>query len=68
MAALRGGDWLAALAIAGDPDTGMRAVFNRSYQWLSEPERRVFRLLGLVPGTDVTADADGRSPGRPFRR
>jgi DNA-binding SARP family transcriptional activator/tetratricopeptide (TPR) repeat protein len=57
VAALRGGDRLAALAIPGDPDTGMRAVFDQSYHWLSEPERRVFRLLGLVPGNDVTVDA-----------
>jgi DNA-binding SARP family transcriptional activator len=37
----------------GDPLTDIRAVFSRSYQNLSEPAARLFRLLGLHPGPDI---------------
>ena len=46
---------------AGDLDTvkvggrSLTAVFDLSYQGLAEPARRVFRLLALHPGRDVTA-------------
>ncbi|HEX2773546.1 MAG TPA: BTAD domain-containing putative transcriptional regulator, partial [Micromonosporaceae bacterium] len=56
-AQLADGNRLAALAIAGDDQAAVRSVFDLSYQTLSEPVRRTFRLLGLVPGPDVTVDA-----------
>lgn len=36
---------------------GTRGVFDLSYQALPEHQRRLFRLLGLHPGEDVTADS-----------
>ncbi|HUQ56025.1 AfsR/SARP family transcriptional regulator [Lentzea sp.] len=36
---------------------GVRGVFDLSYQALPENQRRLFRLLGLHPGEDVTADS-----------
>lgn len=45
-------------ALGGDdPATDVRAVFSWSYQQLSDPARRLFRLLGLHPCPDVTAQA-----------
>jgi len=57
IARLRGSDRLAALAIDGDADTELQTIFNQSYRALAEPEQRMFRLLGLVPGDDVTVAA-----------
>ena len=37
--------------------TSGRTVFATSYQHLTETEARVFRLLGLHPGPDITAQA-----------
>jgi DNA-binding SARP family transcriptional activator/tetratricopeptide (TPR) repeat protein len=53
---LTGGNRLAALAVEGDDEAAVRSVFDLSYQVLTEPVRRMFRLLGLVPGPGVTAD------------
>jgi DNA-binding SARP family transcriptional activator len=45
-------------ALSGDgPANDVRAVLSSSYQALSEPAARLFRLLGLHPGPDVTAAA-----------
>lgn len=41
----------------------LRAVFDLSYQALDAPARRVFRLLGLHPGDDVTADSTAALAG-----
>jgi tetratricopeptide (TPR) repeat protein len=41
----------------GDAATSLRAVFSWSYQLLSEPAARAFRLLGLHPGPDFTTQA-----------
>jgi tetratricopeptide (TPR) repeat protein len=38
----------------GDPATTMRTVFFQSYQHLSDDTARVFRLLGLLPGPDIS--------------
>nr|WP_165977789.1 BTAD domain-containing putative transcriptional regulator [Nonomuraea diastatica] len=38
-----------------DAAIDLRAVFSWSYRTLSKPAARLFRLLGLHPGTDVTA-------------
>jgi DNA-binding SARP family transcriptional activator len=40
-----------------DPRTAVRAVFSWSYQQLSDESARMFRLLGLHPGPDITVPA-----------
>lgn len=47
-------DRLAELAAGG---RRLRAVFDQSYRLLSSGEQRVFRLLGLHPGEDISVDA-----------
>jgi tetratricopeptide (TPR) repeat protein/transcriptional regulator with XRE-family HTH domain len=41
----------------GDPQASVRAVFSWSYRQLSPGSARMFRLLGLHPGPDITAPA-----------
>ncbi|WP_158224110.1 NB-ARC domain-containing protein [Micromonospora wenchangensis] len=43
--------------LASDPATDLRAAFSRSYRTLSPPAARLFRLLSLHPGQDVSAAA-----------
>jgi tetratricopeptide (TPR) repeat protein/transcriptional regulator with XRE-family HTH domain len=38
----------------GDPGASIRPVFSWSYQALSQPAARMFRLLGLHPGPDIS--------------
>jgi tetratricopeptide (TPR) repeat protein len=40
-----------------DPTTDVRTVFSWSYQALAPEAARLFRLLGLHPGPDITAPA-----------
>ncbi len=40
-----------------DPATSVRAVFSWSYEHLGDRAARMFRLLGLHPGADLTAYA-----------
>jgi DNA-binding SARP family transcriptional activator len=49
VAALRAAG-LDGLQVEGDPTLAVRAAFDLSYGALTEPERRTFRLVGLVPG------------------
>jgi DNA-binding SARP family transcriptional activator/Tfp pilus assembly protein PilF len=42
---------------ADDPATDPRAVFSWSYHALAQPAARLFRLLSLTPGPDITAPA-----------
>ena len=42
---------------AGDTAASVRAVFSWSYQQLSPAAARMFRLLGLHPGPDITVPA-----------
>jgi DNA-binding SARP family transcriptional activator/tetratricopeptide (TPR) repeat protein len=69
-AAARPGFTLAALAAeladaagrldaldADDPAASVRAVFSWSYQQLTPEAARMFRLLGLHPGPDITVPA-----------
>jgi tetratricopeptide (TPR) repeat protein len=42
---------------AGEAASNVTAVFSWSYQQLSDPAARLFRLLGLHPGPDITASA-----------
>ncbi len=53
---------------AGDAVTDLRAVFSWSYECLSDPAARMFRLLGLHPGPDTSLSAAASlaavAPGR----
>jgi tetratricopeptide (TPR) repeat protein len=42
---------------AGDPAASVRAVFSWSYEQLSADAARMFRLLGLHPGPDISVPA-----------
>jgi DNA-binding SARP family transcriptional activator/Tfp pilus assembly protein PilF/DNA-binding XRE family transcriptional regulator len=48
---------LAGLSVDGDEQGAVQAAFDLSYTQLGTESRRLFRLLGLVPGTDFSADA-----------
>ena len=56
---------------AGDATASVRAVFSWSYQRLTDQAARMFRLLGVHPGPDVTVPAAaslaGVSPGEAGR-
>ncbi|MEU6858288.1 BTAD domain-containing putative transcriptional regulator [Glycomyces sp. NPDC046736] len=49
-----------------DPAVDVRAVFSWSYQALSPEAARLFRLLGLHPGPDLTPDAAAALAGLPL--
>jgi DNA-binding SARP family transcriptional activator/Tfp pilus assembly protein PilF len=50
----------------GDAATDMRTVFSWSCQQLTRPAARMFRLLGLHPGPDITARAAASLAGVPL--
>jgi tetratricopeptide (TPR) repeat protein len=50
---------------AGDPRTTVQTVFSWSYRALTAEGARLFRLLGLHPGPDVTAPAAASLAGIP---
>ncbi len=54
---------LSALAVEDDDTAAIRAVFGWSYQTLSSPARRLFRLLGLHDGPDLPLAACGALAG-----
>ncbi|KAA2262207.1 tetratricopeptide repeat protein [Solihabitans fulvus] len=54
---LRVGNRLAALTVDGDALAAVRAAFDLSYAALPAAPARLFRLLSLVPGPEVTAEA-----------
>jgi tetratricopeptide (TPR) repeat protein/DNA-binding XRE family transcriptional regulator len=51
---------------AGDAVNRVRAVFSWSYAALRAPSARLFRLLGLHPGPDVSVAAAGSLAGLPL--
>jgi tetratricopeptide (TPR) repeat protein len=55
----------------GDGPADLRTFFGWSYQALATPERRLFRLLGLHPGPDLSVEAacacDGRARAETIR-
>jgi tetratricopeptide (TPR) repeat protein/transcriptional regulator with XRE-family HTH domain len=51
---------------AGDPATNLQAVFSCSYRQLSEPTARMFRMLSLHPGPDVSVPAAASLAGIPL--
>jgi tetratricopeptide (TPR) repeat protein len=65
VAQLRGGSRWRALTVAGDDRATVRLAFDLSYRHLSDPARRVFRLLGLMPGADSSAVAIHALSGMP---
>ncbi|SDD73290.1 BTAD domain-containing putative transcriptional regulator [Actinokineospora iranica] len=56
---------IAGLAVAGDESGAVRAAFDLSYEKLTPAARRLFRLLGALPGTDVDAAAAAALSGLP---
>ncbi|GAA3616380.1 BTAD domain-containing putative transcriptional regulator [Nonomuraea rosea] len=52
----------------GDPAVDVRAVFSWSYRSLSAGAARLFRLLALHPGPDVSAGAAAALADEPVRR
>jgi hypothetical protein len=52
-AELAAGDRLRALEVGEDSDAAVRVAFDRSYAALPAAARRLFRLLGLVPGAGI---------------
>jgi DNA-binding SARP family transcriptional activator len=60
----RNRDRLDALT-TGDPSTDLRAVLSWSYQALSSRTARLFRLLGLHPGPDISTAAATSLSGLP---
>jgi len=50
---------------ADDAVTGVRAVLSWSYDQLSEPAARMFRLLGVHPGPDISLSAAASLAGMP---
>jgi DNA-binding SARP family transcriptional activator/tetratricopeptide (TPR) repeat protein len=50
----------------GEQATDVRAVLSWSYQNLAGPPARLFRLLGLHPGPDITAPAAASLAGAPL--
>jgi tetratricopeptide (TPR) repeat protein len=50
---------------AGDPASQVRAVFSWSYDALTRPAARLFRLLGLQPGPDISVAAAASLAARP---
>lgn len=54
---LRSGSPLAELAVDGDPHAAVAAAFATSYLALPAESRRLFRLLGAVPGPSIGVSA-----------
>jgi DNA-binding SARP family transcriptional activator/tetratricopeptide (TPR) repeat protein len=48
-----------------DPGADLRAIFASSYRHLTPPAARMFRLLGLHPGADITVPAAASLAGVP---
>ncbi|GAA4556577.1 ATP-binding protein [Planotetraspora kaengkrachanensis] len=62
-ALLRDGDRIAALGVDGDDDAAVRAAFELSYSRLPADVSRLFRLLGAMPGADITVSAAATMSG-----
>jgi DNA-binding SARP family transcriptional activator/Tfp pilus assembly protein PilF len=54
---LRAGDPLTMLAVGEDEQIAVRSAFTASYRTLPPRLQRLFRLFGLLPGADVTAES-----------
>ena len=69
-AELGGGDARLDALETADTTSSVREVFSWSYRQLSQPAARMFRLLGLHPGPDITVPAAASlgGTGRPQAR
>ncbi|EFE79222.1 NB-ARC domain-containing protein [Streptomyces filamentosus] len=56
-AELAGDGILGRLRVEGDRRSTVRSAFELSYRTLPEEARRMFRLLGQLPGPELTVDA-----------
>ncbi|WP_030056111.1 MULTISPECIES: AfsR/SARP family transcriptional regulator [Streptomyces] len=63
-----GGDQLAALGLDDAPDTDLRSVFAWSYQALSPDAARLFRLLALHPGPEISLASAASTAGLSVER
>jgi tetratricopeptide (TPR) repeat protein len=54
---LRSSDLIGQLAVPDDPQAAVRATFALSYGALDESARRMFRLLGQIPGAELGVPA-----------
>ena len=61
-------DRVAGLEVDGDPEAGVRTAFDCSYEALDPSARRLFRLLGLVPGQTFGAPAAAALSGSTVER
>jgi tetratricopeptide (TPR) repeat protein/transcriptional regulator with XRE-family HTH domain len=59
---------LAMLDLDGDEESGVRRAFDLSYRAADVDGQRLFRLLGLVPGPDVTAEGAAALADLPVSR
>ncbi|WP_162908131.1 ATP-binding protein [Allorhizocola rhizosphaerae] len=57
---------LSALRVVGDDQSAVDAAFSFSYQRLGPAARRLFRLIGVDPGADITAAAAAALVGLPI--
>ncbi|MFE7136801.1 BTAD domain-containing putative transcriptional regulator [Streptomyces sp. NPDC057644] len=62
-AELAGDDILGRLRIEGDGRSTVRSAFELSYRTLPDEARRMFRLLGQLPGPDLTVGATAALAG-----
>ncbi|WP_188197731.1 ATP-binding protein [Nonomuraea sp. SYSU D8015] len=51
---LQAGDPLDGLTVAHDPHAAVRLAFDHSYHHLAPDRQRLYRLLGLVPGPEIS--------------
>ncbi|MFC4013677.1 BTAD domain-containing putative transcriptional regulator [Nonomuraea purpurea] len=65
-AELAAGDPLSGLTVDGAKHNTVTLAFSASYRVLAPDEQRAFRLLGLVPGPDVTVRAAAAAIGLPL--
>ncbi len=56
-AELRGGNRLAVLSVVGDEQSAVRAAFDLSYATLKPATQRMFQLIGLHPGAELSERA-----------
>jgi tetratricopeptide (TPR) repeat protein len=67
LAELAGDERLAALDIDGDPASAVRGAFEVSYEAIAADARRLFCLIGLVPGPDISAETAAALADVPHR-
>ncbi|HEX5496153.1 MAG TPA: NB-ARC domain-containing protein, partial [Mycobacteriales bacterium] len=65
---LTAGDRLTELAAGDASHTSVRAAFDVSFRGLPKPQRRLFSMLGLLPGSDFTAHTAAAINSSPLPR